>query len=77
MAIFTHVWVSLYETHRFFPWVDGGQWDPRDLGRHRHGEHVHAISTNSECNIHEEMDTESSNPYQQLILNVVGLDFNA
>ena len=26
-------------------------------------QYVHATSTNFECNIHEEVDTESSNPY--------------
>ena len=35
---------------------------------------MHATSTNFECNIHEEVDTESSNPYRQLILDAVGLD---
>ena len=38
---------------------------------------MHATSTNSECNIHEEVVTESSNPYRQLILDVIGYDFNA
>ena len=43
----------------------------------RHGEqYVHATSTNFECNIHEEVDTESSNPYRQLIIDAVGPGFN-
>ena len=35
-----------------------------------------ATSTNFECNINEEVDTKSSNPYRQLILDAAGLDFN-
>ena len=43
----------------------------------RHGEqYVHATSTNFECNIHEEVDTESSNPYRQLIIDAAGPGFN-
>ena len=38
---------------------------------------MHATSTNSECNIHEEVVTESSKPYRQLILDVIGSDFHA
>ena len=38
---------------------------------------MHVTSTNFECNIHEEVVTESSNPYRQLILDASGLDFNA
>ena len=38
---------------------------------------MHATSTNSECNFHEEVNTKSSNPYRQLILDIVGPDFNA
>ena len=38
---------------------------------------MHATSTNFECNIHEEVDTESSNPYRQLILDAARPDFNA
>ena len=33
-VIFTHVWVSRYETHRF-PQVDSGKRDPQFLGRHK------------------------------------------
>ena len=33
MTIFTHIWVSCYETHKFLQ-VDGGQRDPREMGRH-------------------------------------------
>ena len=33
-VIFTHVWVSRYDTHRFLQ-VDGGQRDPRVLGHHK------------------------------------------
>ena len=33
-VIFTHVWVSRYETHRF-PQVDSGKRDPQVLGRHK------------------------------------------
>ena len=33
-VIFTHVCVSRYETHRFLQ-VEGGQRDPRVLGRHK------------------------------------------
>ena len=36
VTIFTHVWVSRYETHRFLQ-VDGGQRDPWVLGRHNDG----------------------------------------
>ena len=36
-VIFTHGWVSRYETHRF-PRVDGGQRDPRILGHHIYSE---------------------------------------
>ena len=44
----------------------------------RYGEqYVHATSTNSKCNIHGEVDTESSNPYRQMILDMAGPDFNA
>ena len=43
----------------------------------RHGEqYVHATSTNFECNIHEEVDTKSSNPYRQLIIDAARPGFN-
>ena len=38
---------------------------------------MHVTSTNSEYNIHEEVVTESSNPYRQLIVDASGPDFNA
>ena len=38
---------------------------------------MHATSTNFECNIHEEVEIESSNPNRQLIFDVAGPDFNA
>ena len=39
-VIFTHVWVSRYETHRFLQ-VDGGQRDPRVLGHHK--DHIYIL----------------------------------
>ena len=41
-VIFTHVWVSTYETHRFLQ-VDSGQWDPRVLGRHKNHIYIYIL----------------------------------
>ena len=43
MAIFTHIW-SHDMRHTGFPQVDGGQWNPWEMGRHICNANVTAIS---------------------------------
>ena len=55
-VIFTYVWVSRYETHRF-PQVGGGQRDPRVLGRHKNNICIYIyiyiyIETQKPCKLH-------------------------
>ena len=56
-VIFTHVWVSRYETHRFLQ-VDDGQRDPRVLGHHKDHIYIYiyreTCSRQKPCKLHKQ-----------------------